>query len=302
MKQFETWFCIADVPIRIVTPAPLTVEPAFALYRSVPRDDAVTCVFTQAETFPALHPDSTEVFRDGMHRIFWSEQGARQLFYIPWLGAPPVNQRQPDAYQALGDVFSREMRVYFRPEAAHYFATASGCFNAAKIERLLLPGKRLVLHASFIRWQDGGIAFTANSGVGKSTQADLWKQYAGAEIINGDRMALGLRSGGMTGFGLPVAGSSNIFTNKALPLRAVVLLGRAPVSVISQASAMSAIRDLLQQVTVNRWDQRFMTSAFQIISDLLSYVPVYRLLATPDAAAVRCLMERLEKEEPQWNP
>lgn len=297
MKQFETWFCIADVPIRFVTPAPLTVEPAFARYRSVPTDGAVTCVFQQTEQIPALRPGSTEVFSDGMHRIFWTEQETRQLFYIPWLGASPATKRPPDAYQELGDVYSREMRICFRPEAAHYFSTASGCFNAAKIERLLLPGNRLVLHASFIQWKGAAIAFTANSGVGKSTQADLWERYAGAEIVNGDRMAFGLKDGVMTGFGLPVAGSSGVFTNKAVPLRAVVLLGRASESQISRASTLGAIRDLLQQITVNRWDQRFMSAVFQSVSCLLGQVNVYRLLATPDEGAVKCLKEALEREE-----
>lgn len=302
MKRFETWFRIADVPIRFVTPAPLTVEPAFALYRSVPQDGAVTCVFQQTEEVPTPAPDSTEVFADGMHRIFWSEQGTRQYFYIPWLGAPPAALRLPDAWQELGDVFTREMRIYFRPDAASYFSTASGCFNAAKIERLLLPGNRLVLHASFIQWQGRAIGFTANSGVGKSTQAALWEKYAGAEIINGDRMAFGLRDGVMTGFGLPVAGSSGIFTNKAVPIQAIVLLGRGPVSQVSRASTMGAVRDLLQQVTVNRWSQRFMTAVFQILSCLLGQVSVYRLLATPDEAAVRCLMDALGKEASAWNP
>lgn len=303
MKQFETWFCIADVPIRFITPAPLYVEPAFELYRSVPMDGAVTCVFEQTDSILPPSPDSSEVFNDGMHRIFWSEQGARQYFYIPYFGAPPAQQREPDLYQILDDLSNREIHLYFRQEAAHYFATASGCFNAAKIERLLLPGNRLVLHASFIEWQGKAIAFTANSGVGKSTQADLWAKYEGAEIINGDRMAFGLRNGIMTGFGLPVAGSSGIFTNKAVPIQAVVLLGRSPISQVSRASTIGAIRDLLQQVTVNRWDQRFMMSVFNGLSQLLGQVPVYRLLATPDADAVNCLKQALAKEDdPFWSP
>lgn len=296
MERFETWFCIADVPIRFITPTPLTVEPAFEGYLSAPCDGAVTCVFEQTDTLPNKFLDSTEVFCDNMHRIFWSERGTQQYYYIPYRGALPPQQRKPDLYQLMDDNPCREMRLYFRPEAADYFATASGCFNAAKIERLLIHGQRLVLHASFIEWQGKAIAFTANSGVGKSTQADLWEKYADAETINGDRMAFGLRNGVMTGFGLPVAGSSGIFTNKAVPIRAIVLLGRAPQSSISRAASSGAIRDLLQQVTVNRWDQRFMTSVFHILSQLLGLVPAYRLLATPDEDAVNCLKLALTEE------
>ncbi|WP_370839368.1 hypothetical protein [Intestinibacter bartlettii] len=35
--------------------------------------------------------------------------------------------------------------------------------------------------------KDKGILFSAPSGTGKSTQADLWEKYENAEIINGDR-------------------------------------------------------------------------------------------------------------------
>lgn len=58
------------------------------------------------------------------------------------------------------------------------------------LERLLLSRQGLLLHASFIRWQDRGILFSAPSGTGKSTQADLWVRHRGAEVINGDRAAL----------------------------------------------------------------------------------------------------------------
>lgn len=296
MKQYKTWFRIADVSICMVTPAPLTVEPAFQAYLTEPQESDVTCVFSQAETFPEPDRGSVEVFSDGMHRIFWSEQGAQQYFYIPYLYARQPAQRSPDLYQAMGPLPQKQMSLYFRPSAAAYFATAFGCFNAAKIERLLLCKDKLILHASYIAWQGKAIAFTANSGVGKSTQAALWEKYRGAELINGDRMAFGMDGGVMKAYGLPVAGSSGVFLNKTLPLGAVVLLGRGQESQAFRQHPGAAIRDLLQQVTVNRWDQRFMNVGCQTLSQMLAQVPVYTLLATPDEAAVDCLANILAKE------
>lgn len=295
MEQFKTWFCIADVSICFVTPTPLSVEPAFEAYRGVPVDGAVTCVFTQVEELSVVPQDSAEIYNDNMHRIFWSEQGVKQYFYIPYLGALPARQREPDLYQLMEDVPGKLMRLYFRPEAAGYFSTAAGCFNAAKIERLLLLGDRLILHASFVEWEGEAIAFTANSGVGKTTQGILWEKYADGQMLNGDRMAFGLRDGVMTGFGLPVAGSSGVFINKAIPIRAVVLLERAPVSWAAPAGGSSVIRDLLQQITVNRWNQQFMMSVLNILSEFLGRVPVYRLGATPDEHAVACLKAALKE-------
>lgn len=297
MKQYQTWFQIADVPICMITPAPLNVEPAFQAYLSVPQEGAIRCIFSQIQTVPSPAPGAVEVFSDGMHRILWSPGQVQQYFFIPYLRTQSSVLREPDLYQQMGEFPYEEHRLYFRPEAARYFSTASGCFNAAKIERLLIGRGRLVLHASYIQWQGRAIAFTADSGVGKSTQASLWERCRGAQTVNGDRMAFGMREGILTAYGLPVAGSSGVFLNRTLPIQTVVLLGRGAKSEILRQRPAAAIRDLLKQVTVNRWDPRFMDAACRLLTQLLAQVPIYRLFATPDEAAVSCLADMLEKEE-----
>ena len=52
---------------------------------------------------------------------------------------------------------------------------------------------QLVLHSSYVLTQSGAaVLFSGPSGIGKSTQAALWQQYAGADVINGDRTLLSL--------------------------------------------------------------------------------------------------------------
>ena len=45
----------------------------------------------------------------------------------------------------------------------------------------------LEMHASLIARNEIGIMFIGPSGIGKTTQAELWKKYREAQIINGDR-------------------------------------------------------------------------------------------------------------------
>lgn len=296
MTYYETGFQIADVPIRFLTPTPLSVEPAFEGYRADISGDAVTCVFDQMPQLRPRLPGSVEMYNDGMHRIFWSDNCVQQYFYIPYMGAAPAAIRQPDLHQFMEETEEKEMWLYYRPQAAHYFSTAMGCFNAAKIERLLIYGHRLILHACFLEYRGKAIAFTGPSGIGKSTQGRLWEQYMGAEVLNGDRMAFGMRGGEMTGFGLPVAGSSHIFTNRAVPLGAVVLLQQAQHNSVVRLSPGEALMLLMQQVTVNPWSGWYMDKTASILSKLLETVPVYLLRATPEEAAVRCLWEQLEKD------
>ena len=296
MTYHETGFQIADVPIRFLTPTPLSVEPAFEGYRAEISEAAVSCVFDEIKTLRPRLPGSIEMYNDGMHRIFWSDNCVQQYFYIPYMGAAPAAIRQPDLHQFLEDGEEEDMWLYYRPQAARYFSSVMGCFNAAKIERLLIRGQRLILHACFLEHQGKAIAFTGPSGIGKSTQGSLWEQHMGAEVLNGDRMAFGMRGGVMTGFGLPVAGSSGVFTNRAVPLGCITVLQQAKKNEIVRLPASQALPLLMQQVTVNPWSSWYMDRAMTVLGQLLESVPVYLLRATPDAEAVQCLWEQLEKD------
>ncbi|MEG0766748.1 MAG: hypothetical protein RR482_03440, partial [Clostridia bacterium] len=62
--------------------------------------------------------------------------------------------------------------------------------NAFALEKMLLPFHGMLLHCALIQYEGKGIAFTAPSQTGKSTQANLWHAHKGAEILNGDRAIL----------------------------------------------------------------------------------------------------------------
>ena len=89
--------------------------------------------------------------------------------------------------------------------------------------------------------------FSAHSGGGKTTPALLWEQSGLGEMINGDRAVIGKieeaqteteGSGGQKSnskvgymvYGLPIAGSSKVFKNRSLPLRAIFMLEKAPIN------------------------------------------------------------------------
>ena len=59
-------------------------------------------------------------------------------------------------------------------------------------------------YKEIIAFQNKAILFSAPSGTGKSTQADLWQKYVrGVEIINGDRAIIGIEDNGVKAYGLP---------------------------------------------------------------------------------------------------
>ena len=72
-----------------------------------------------------------------------------------------------------------------------YLAYSRNICDLIGLEALLHQNQGLLLHASpFIRWQGGRILFSASLRYREITQANLWVQHQGAEVINGDRAAL----------------------------------------------------------------------------------------------------------------
>lgn len=161
------------------------------------------------------------------------------------------------------------------------------------LETLLLHYNGFILHSSFIRWQQQGILFSAPSGTGKSTQADLWVEYEGAEIINGDRAGLRLIDGVWQAYGLPYAGSSHIYRNENAPVAAVVVLRQAKENRIRRLRAAEAIRFLYPEVTAHHWDREFVDRILNLLMELTEAVPVYLLECLPDRGAVELVKDTI---------
>ncbi|MCD8383119.1 MAG: hypothetical protein LUC30_09490 [Clostridiales bacterium] len=161
------------------------------------------------------------------------------------------------------------------------------------LESLLLQFGGLLLHSAFIRWQGQGILFSADSGVGKSTQADLWVKYQGAEILNGDRAGLRKVNGVWTAYGLPYAGSSRVYRNESAPVAAVFMLEQAKVNEVQPLTPAQALRKLYPQTTVHGWDTDYVQQALPLIENLVTSVPVYLLRCLPDAGATEAAKRTL---------
>lgn len=167
--------------------------------------------------------------------------------------------------------------------------------NVLGAERLLLEKNGIILHSAFIKYEGKGILFTAPSGTGKSTQADLWMKLRGAEIINGDRAVMRVMNGQIYACGIPFAGSSSYCVNDEVPLETIVYLGQAPETTLSRLRMGEAFRKVWEGCTVSSWDPKAVDTAIQIVQEVVTSVPVYHLLCTADESAVQVLEEVLRK-------
>ena len=191
------------------------------------------------------------------------------------------------------------MQGWIYPDRTGAVVSLNNLFDGGSIETMISAIGAINLHSSFIRWQGGAILFTAPSGTGKSTQAGLWEQYTDAEQINGDRSVIRCVDDVWTAFGFPFAGSSGIFRNKAVPIRAIVVLRQAPENTITRLRPGEAFRLLYSESAIQRWHETAHTVSVDRLVQLSRTVPVYMLCCTPDERAVRLLQDTLSMEELQ---
>lgn len=189
------------------------------------------------------------------------------------------------------------VRCWFNPAMqAQPPLSAARFFTTAGLHAKLLQRGAPILHASYIGWKGRAILFAAPSQTGKSTQAELWRQHAGAEIINGDRVLLRRREGKWHAFGYPCCGSSQICLNRTLPLAAVVILAQGLENRVEEMRPAEKIRALVAGTEVLLWDKKELDRSFELAGQISSQVPVVRLVCRPDAQAVNTLKDYLERE------
>ena len=157
------------------------------------------------------------------------------------------------------------------------------------LETFLLKQQGILLHASFIRWKGRGILFSAPSGTGKSTQAELWKMYEKAEIVNGDRAGIRRREQGWMAYGLPLAGSSCIYRNESAPLSGIVVLRQASENRIRRLAPAEAFRCLYPETTVHQWNRQWVEKVSGLLFQLIGETPIWLLECRPDAESVKLL-------------
>jgi hypothetical protein len=137
------------------------------------------------------------------------------------------------------------------------------------------------LHAACVEKDGFAVAFTGESGLGKSTRARAWVEGLGAEWISGDRPAVRLEKNGSTACGVPWDGKEQIFRDVERPLKAIMEVRRSEKNYIRKLSAEQARRLLMRQSFVPMWDTDAAVMAMANVRGLIKRTPVYRVFCGP---------------------
>ena len=167
------------------------------------------------------------------------------------------------------------------------------------IQELILVGfysymslrQTLLMHASAVSWNGQGLVFTAPSGTGKTTQAELWARYKGAKILNGDKVFLKQEEDAIHAWGSPWKGSSPYALNESAPLKAIVVLRQAKENTIRRLDTLEAMELFVPHVFFPKWDEKCEQAVLDFLDVVMSQTPIYLLCCRPDEEAVE-LTER----------
>ena len=173
------------------------------------------------------------------------------------------------------------------------------CIYRAICRKLPLKGAML-LHGAVISDGAYGYAFTANSGVGKTTHVKLWQSAFGSEIsiINGDKPIIRKLDGKWYAYGTPWCGKEGWNVNASVPLAGLCFLRRGETNAISPYSSEFAVVDIMPQLLIPD-DENALMATLDLLDGVLTEIPLFELYCTISEEAARIAREAMTPASPK---
>lgn len=285
---FNCYLLIAGIRFQLESDYPLVKSREFEPFFTDTIEQEIHAVIRKAGQLPDVPENVMSV--DAHYKVVLDNQGNTYSFFFE-------NAEKPIYYAAAAcDASGKEIVVEYLESHRPYIADVKRSFFHLGFASILLHRNKLCLHASCVDTPLGGILFSGVSGIGKSTQAELWCRYRGARQINGDRPILSKEGQTWLAWGSPYAGSSKVYVNDSCPVSAIVLLKQAKACSLRRLSPSEAFRGVWAGLTIHSWDAAFVEKASALAVELIQTVPVYEFSCTPDETAVVYLEQILRKE------
>lgn len=289
---FAHTYTIADVTLSFQTQQPVTITDSFRPFNSEKHPDYLI----EFKEVSALRPFPEKRLYEGISFTVAQNDGGE---YYRWF-RDAANENIPYAVGTY-DWENKRIMIEYLPYGKRILQESGSCFFHIAWEALLMHEHRMMLHAACVDTPLGGLLFSGPSGIGKSTQADLWCRYADGHLLNGDRTILYEADEGWRAYGSPYAGSSKCYVNENCNVRAIIFLQQASECSLRRMDSAEGFRRIYACLTVNSWDAEYVSAACDFAMALVTTVPVYELACTSDYNAVKMLKDELSSGgESSW--
>lgn len=153
--------------------------------------------------------------------------------------------------------------------------------------------RMIQIHSSLIDYHGSGVMFLGPSGIGKTTQAELWNKYLEASIINGDMVFVEDRGDEFIGWGTPWHGSSPYCENTNLPIKALIVLKQGRENRLRRLYEFEMVSEVIKNVIYPMWLENGTELALETLDHILRGVPVYELVNRADEESVTMVKQEV---------
>ncbi len=273
--QFHYDLSIAGLYFRICSPFFLNLPEYFR-------------PFLVTEAFPAEPDVNINVETEDLQKDKWLQDTILQSFY--WDHGKSI-------YRLESKLKPEQITLVIPQEFRERFAQNANWLLYLVLERPLLHYGRMILHASAVLYHEKAILFTAPSGGGKSTQAEIWEHSLHAKVINGDKVILYDNGTNLIAYGSPIAGSSGIYRNICAPVAVIVQLEKGSENTITPLTMRERYLLLYSEAVKSDWDADFNRSLLRLAAIYSQRTEYVRLRCLPDSSASECLLHYLNTKE-----
>lgn len=196
--------------------------------------------------------------------------------------------RQSEQYKSSGEPIMR-----LNPSGMRDYSSLCNCSeeyreyicSSAEFCRRIIKHGRFFLHASAVVLGGKAYLFSAPTGTGKSTHTALWlKKFPGSYILNDDKPVIFPKNGGISVFGTPFSGKTDLNINREVPLQAICFLSRSEENGICGVTEDRAIAHLLDNTYRPRSTDE-MNLLLNMLGEVVESVGIYEMHCTMDEAA-----------------
>ena len=160
-----------------------------------------------------------------------------------------------------------------------------GIVSYRKIAERLPEYGAVVFHGAVVRLRDKAYAFTAKSGVGKTTHTRLWlSEVEGSYYINGDKPIIRLIDGYPRAYGTPWRGKEGYGVNESAPLASIALIERAEHNSACPVDKGEGVVRFMKQIYIPK-DPAMALKAMRVADGIISSVRLVELKCNMDPEA-----------------
>ncbi len=247
-------------------------------------DGGQTDFSVNVEFSDSLPPKIENPYYDSNDQVCVYENGILKCYY--------KSRDTADEYYACRYSENKKINIVI-DEKYRDMLRADVIFSLIGIEELVAQNNGCVLHSSFVEKNGGAILFTGPCSIGKSTQANLWKKYADAVVINGDKTLIFEKNGVFYASGMPYSGSSKDCLNQTLPIKAVISLQQSECNTAHRLIETEAFYKVYRNCYPVPYSRDCTGKLVDFVSKLSQSVPIYEYACLADESAVRYLEREL---------